>query len=269
MRRRGPLSLDLSDRDRAVLVAVSDHTLLTSGQIERLLFTDRHASAVATRRRCQAVLRRLVDLELLDRLHRRQGGHRAGSAGFTYRLTTRGHRALSHGNRGTRESPTERQVLHLLACAEVSIQVAEAQRAGRLSSVTVTHEPETWRRFTGLHAGLEVLKPDLQLDLTTTDGWELRWFVEVDLATEHLPTVLKKSAQYQRYWQTGTEPHPVFPRVLWSVPDDTRAAAIETAIGRTSSLTNDLFQVATAERTLTALLGTPLNEINNTKGGEP
>lgn len=263
------MSLDLSERDRAVLVAVGDHTLLTSGQIERLLFADRHASEVATRRRCQAVLLRLVDLELLDRLHRRQGGHRAGSAGFTYRLTTRGRRALGHESRGGREQPSERQVLHLLACAEVCVQLAEAERRGLLSSLTVTNEPNTWRRFVGLHAAREVLKPDLLVELTTPDGWELRWFVEVDRATEHLPTVIRKCAQYQRYWQAGIEPHPVFPRVLWSVPDERRAAAIEKAIARTPSLTDDLFQVATTDRTLSVLLGHPINEINNTKGGEP
>lgn len=266
MRRRGPVSLDLSERDQAVLAAVGDHSLLTADQIERLLFTDRHASAVASRRRCQAVLRRLVDLELLDRLHRRQGGHRAGSAGFTYRLTTRGRRVLGHERRGAREQPSERHLLHLLACAEVSVQLAEAQRDGSAAALTVTHEPATWRRFVGQHAAREVLKPDLLVELTTPDGWELRWFVEVDRATEHLPTVVRKCAQYQGYWQAGVEPHPVFPRVLWSVPDERRARAIEQAIARSPNLADDLFRVATAERTLPVLLG---HEIKKTKGGEP
>jgi hypothetical protein len=257
----------LSERDRTLVMAVDDHVLLTAGQIERLLFADRHASAVATRRRCQAVLRRLVDLELLDRLHRRQGGHRAGSEGFTYRVTTRGRRLLGQAGRGGREQPSERQVLHLLACAEISVQAVEAQRRGRVRSLSVTHEPHTWRRFVGPHGSLEVLKPDLLIELTTPDGWELRWFVEVDRATEHLPTVLRKCAQYDRYWRTGSEPHQVFPRVLWSVPDERRAEAIDQAIGRTPSLTADLFRVATTDETLAALKGG--TDINQSKGGEP
>lgn len=255
MRRRGPVVLDLSERDRAVLMAVDTHGLLTSGQLERLLFNDRHASPVATRRRCQAVLRRLSDLGLLERLHRRQGGHRAGSAGFTYRLSTQGRRATGHEGRGARQQPSEHQTLHLLACAEVSVQIREAERLGQIGSLTVTHEPETWRRFVGPHGSIEVIKPDLLAELVTSNGWELRWFIEVDRATEHLPTVIRKCSQYQRYWHTGAEPHPVFPRVLWSVPDQGRADAITKAIARTPSLAADLFRVATADQTLRVLAG--------------
>jgi hypothetical protein len=266
VRLRGPKVLDLSERDRAVLVAVDAHALLTSSQIERLLFTDRHSSVVATRRRCQAVLRRLVDVELIDRLHRRQGGHRAGSTGFTYRLTSKGRRAIGQPGRGARDEPSERQTLHVLACAELSVQLAEAERRDVLASLTITHEPNTWRRFVGPHGGTEILKPDLLIELVTTDGWELRWFVEVDRATEHLPTVIRKCTQYQRYWQSGAEPHPIFPRVLWSVPDERRAAAIDAAIERTGGLTDDLFRVATTEQTVQVLRGNNINETN--EGGE-
>ncbi len=265
MRRRGPLAVDLSERDRALLVAVADHGLLTAGQVERLLFTDRHASPVATRRRCQAVLRRLVQDEFLVRLDRRLGGHRAGSAGFTYRLSTKGRRAIGGDGRGGRLEPSDRQRLHLLACSEVSVGINEAERLGRTRSASVTHEPVTWRRFVGQHGGLEVLKPDLLVELTTLDGWELRWFIEVDRNTEHLPTVLRKCSQYQRYWQSGAEDHPVFPRVLWSVPDAQRRRSIESAVARTAGLSGDLFRVVTGEATTEALIR---NEINNNEGGE-
>lgn len=256
MRRRGPRIIDLSARDRAVLEAVDEHRLLTSGQIERLLFSGQHASAVATRRRCQAVLGRLVDDQLLGRLDRRQGGHRAGSSGFIYRLTTRGHRALGHLGRRTRWQPSDRQVLHVLAAAEISVGLHEAQRSGDLRHLHVVHEPATWRRFTGLHGAAEVLKPDLLVELVTTDAWQLRWFVEVDRATEHLPTVVGKCRQYQRYWHSGDKTpadRDLFPRVLWSVPDERRAVAIAGAIRRSRDLHADLFAVTTAENTVAVL----------------
>ena len=258
-RRRGPVVVDISERDRAVLTAVDQHGVLTAGQLERVLFAGRHASTVATRRRCQAVLRRLVDAELLDRMDRRVGGHRAGSSGFIYRLTTRGHRVLGDSIRGGRWEPSERHLLHLLATAEVSVQLAAAARQGDAASLSVTHEPQTWRRFVGPHQSVETLKPDLLVEIQTR-AWELRWFVEVDRATEHLPTVVKKCVQYQRYWQSGQEDHPVFPRVLWSVPDERRATAIEGAIEGTRSLEADLFRVATSDQTLAVLLGKPSNE---------
>ena len=266
MRGRGPERLDLSERDRAVLTALSDHRLLTAGQVERLFFSGNHISPVATRRRCQAVLHRLADQQFLERLHRRQGGHRAGSTGFTYRLTTRGQRAIGIDRRGNRYEPSDHWTAHTLACAEVSVRLRDAERVTELRSMTITHEPETWRRYVGHHGGIEILKPDLLVELVTLGGWQLRWFVEVDRATEHLPTVIRKCHQYQAYWRSGREDHPVFPRVLWSVPDEARASSIQAAIGRTPSLEPELFRTATTEQTVSVLL---TNNINELKGGEP
>lgn len=262
MRRRGPARLVLSERDQTVLAAVGEHRLLSSGQIERLLFEGHHVSALATRRRCQAVLRRLVDAELLDRLQRRVGGQaRGGSTSFVYFLTTRGRRAVGLAGRGGRFEPSERFAAHTLACAEVSVGLQQALRRGELRSLVVTHEPDTWRRFMGRHGQPEVLRPDLLVELTTPEGWQLRWWVECDLASEAPSTVRRMCQRYQRYWRSGTEAHPVFPRVLWSVPDAKRAEAIERVITSTAELAPELFQVATAAETAEALLsGDRINE---------
>lgn len=271
MRRRGPVRLDLSDRDRAVLGEVGRYRLLTSGQIERLLFAGHHASPVATRRRCQAVLHRLADGELLDRLDRRQGGHRAGSTGFTYRLTSRGRRAIGEEGRGGRREPTDRFIGHTLACAEAAVRLHEAERAGSLRSLAVTSEPDTWRGFVGRHGQREILKPDLLVEVVTATRMELRWFVEVDRATEHLPTVLRKCQQYQAYWRSGAEPHPVFPRVLWSVPDQRRAERITRLIDGSTGFQPGLFVVATDQATTAVLIGREpaINQNTESKGGEP
>ena len=117
---------------------------------------------------------------------------------------------------------------------------------------------------------METLRPDLLVELTTTDGWELRWFIEVDRGTEHLPTVVRKCQAYERYWRSGREAdhHEVFPRVLWSVPDQKRADAISGAIGRTRNLTVDLFRLTTATETVKTMTDST-NDMNNTKGGQP
>ena len=130
--------------------------------------------------------------DLMAADNRRQGGHRAGSSGFTYRLSSQGRRVLGQAGRGARWEPSERWTLHTLACSELSVRLREAERTSEVKAVSVTHEPDNWRRFVGRHGALEHLKPDLLVEVTTVDAWELRWFVEVDRGTEHLPTILRK-----------------------------------------------------------------------------
>lgn len=264
VRRRGPLTPELSERDLGILGAVGTYRLLSAGQIERLFFAD-HATPVAARRRCQAVLARLSSLSLLDRLQRRQGGWKAGSAGFVYRLTSQGQRVIGQGRRGARWEPSERWQHHTLDCAEIAVRLREAERAGQVKQLTVVSEPDNWRRFLGTSGAAEHLKPDLLVELTTPDEWELRWFVEIDRGTEHLPTVVRKCLQYVAYWQSGAEPHPIFPRVLWSVPDDRRADAVTAAIRGSQRLLAELFEVATTEQTIRALTRPPDQA---TKGGD-
>jgi len=254
-RSRGPRNLDLSGRDLAILTSIGRYRLLSAGQIERLHFTGHHVSQMSARRRCQAVLRRLARAELLDRLERRAGGVRAGSTGFIYRLTTRGRRAIGDRGRGTRRQPHERWTDHTLDCAEIAVRLQATQVAGLVTAMTITPEPATWRRFIAPRNQVEVLKPDLLVEVITTTRLELRWFVEVDRATEHLPVILRKCQQYESYWRSGSEAHPVFPRVLWSVPDESRALAITGLIEQNRGLTPALFVVATTEQTTSLLLG--------------
>ena len=68
-------------------------------------------------------------------------------------------------------------------------------------------EPASWRRFTGLGGARLTLKPDLYAETASTSGSDLvhAWFIEVDLGTEGIPTLLKKCRDYEAYRRTGIE----------------------------------------------------------------
>ena len=146
----------------------------------------------------------------------------------------------------------------MLEGVEVHVDLLVAQRAGVICELRVTHEPTTWRRFAA-SSGVQTLKPDLLVELVNREGWELRWFVEVDRATEHLPAVIRKCLAYQGYWRSGAETrvHDVFPRVLWSVPDERRRQAIEGALGRSQQIDGDLFVVGTADSSVERIIESP------------
>jgi hypothetical protein len=260
----------LSERDVDVVSFVAAAGLATARQLERLAFlpTDL-GSATTASRRARRSLQRLTDAGYLNRLERRIGGVRAGSAGFVYQVGARGLRAIGQRGRGRHWEPSSRFVDHTLATVELHVQLVEAERAGRIAELRVTHEPATWRRFTGRRGTIEVLKPDLLVEFDTPDGWSLRWFVEVDRGSEHLPTVIGKCHTYQLYWQSGVEAaqDELFPRVLWSVPDETRAGRIRAAIDHERSLTDDLFRLATDAATLDQLIDN--DQPQEQEGGEP
>lgn len=266
MRRRsvGPLS----ERDHQILGFVSQVGVAGARQIEQLAFpagTDSETSALSAARRARRVLQRLHDDGYLLRLERRCGGARAGSAGWLYQVGTRGRRALGQTGRGRTWQPGSRYLDHALATGQIHVDLVSAEREEWISALKVTHEPSTCRRFSTA-SGLVTLKPDLLVELTTRDGWELRWWVEIDRSTEHLPTVLAKCQRYEQYWRTGREAahHEVFPRVAWSVPDPPRADAIARAISGARTLSDELFAVATTEQTLDLLITS-----NQPEGGHP
>lgn len=263
-----PVRQDISERDRQIVGFVGAAGIASTRQIERLAFpAGEHGSALSAARRTRRVLSRLTEQGYLSRLDRRLGGVRAGSSSYLYQVGPAGKRLLDRSGRARNWAPSERFIDHCLAGAEIHVALVEAQRSRRLQGLVVDHEPVTWRRFTGHGGQIETLKPDLQIGLETPDGWRLRWFVEVDRASEHLPTVLAKCRLYQRYWFSGAEKaiDEVFPRVLWSVPHEPRREQLQAAIDRSRQLTGDLFRVATSQQTLATLMAT---DIPTTKGGE-
>ena len=215
----------LSDRDREILEYVGLLRLLHARQIQTLLFPDeRHASPATAARCCCRVLERLTRDQLLVRLERRVGGVRAGSASFIYTLGSVGQRAVDLGGPRRRlAEPSMRFVDHTLAIADFFVQLIIHARSGSCELLEWQSEPRSWRDVTTL-GGRIVLRPDFYVVLEIGD-YELRWFIEIDRGSEHLPAITRKCRLYHSYYKGGQEQrlHRVSPRVLWVTPDERRA----------------------------------------------
>jgi hypothetical protein len=258
MSARGLTSLRerLSERDMAIIRQVAALRLMSARQIEAIHFpVSQHDNELAATRARQRVLMRLCRERLLSSLDRRVGGVRAGSAGLVLALGPVGQRILTSSNRRRRPyEPGLHFFEHTLAASQLVVDVMAAARAGSLELLSLEAEPVCWRQVSGLH-GRRWLRPDVFLVLGVND-YELRWFCEVDLATESIPTVLGKCRLYGAYRQTGREQANsggVFPRVCWITPDETRAERLREAIALDRRLPAQLFVVTTSEQALATL----------------
>jgi Replication-relaxation len=246
----------LSTRDMAIIGQVAELRLMSARQIQAVHFPDaaHHNEQAATRAR-QRVLMRLTRERLLSRLERRIGGVRAGSAGMVLALGPIGQRILDgSGPRRRFYEPTLRFFDHTLAVAQLVVDLSVAARDGLLDLLACQAEPQCWREFGGM-GGRRVLRPDAFVVLGV-GVYELRWFVEVDRASESLPVIVRKCRLYADYYQSGREQAAhggVFPRVAWVTPDERRAVALRRAIGRDRSLPARLFVVTTSAQAVALL----------------
>lgn len=252
----------LSSRDVAIVRQVAELRLMSARQIGAVHFPcGEHASEAAAIRARQRVLARLVRERLLRALVRRIGGIRAGSAGLVFTLGPVGQRALAlDGARRRAYEPGQRFFDHSLAVSQLVVDLTLAARAGDCELLDVEPEPRCWRDFTRAGAR-QVLRPDLFVSLGVGD-YELRWFCEVDRATESLPTIQKKCRLYADYYQSGAEQaeHGVYPRVCWVVPDEARAERVRGAIGRDRRLPEGLFRVTASDEAVDILTGLGLDK---------
>lgn len=214
----------LSDRDKAILADVARVRVLTGGQVDRLHFAElTGAHRDRTRRR---VLERLVSVGLLATLERRIGGVRAGSAGLVFTLGLAGQRILKlEAIKRTRQpgAPTNRFLAHNLAIAELYVSLREAERAQWLTLNSFHAEPACWWR----DSEGEWIKPDAYAVVSCGDV-EDSWAIEVDQATESLPTLRRKLMVYLNL-VANEERGPrggLLPRVLLSVVDQRRLTAV-------------------------------------------
>ena len=237
----------LSERDWAVIEVVNRLRLVRGDQIERLFFanlTDR--SRVVTRGR---VLRRLVAWQVFDVLPRRVGGSPRGSSGSVYALGLVGQRLLAErqlmGGRTPRVRhagvPTDRTVRHTLAVSELYIGLVEWTRAVGAEVAAFEAEPACWWP-NGLGG---YLKPDAYV-LLALGRVRDHWWVEVDLATESLPTLKRKFLTYLDYVARGQlGPSDVIPRVLVTVPSEQRYIGVRELLIRLPDPADQLFGVIT------------------------
>ncbi|ROP38965.1 replication-relaxation family protein [Saccharothrix texasensis] len=242
------LRAQLDTRALAVLDTLYRFRLLTTAQVQRLyLVSGVPGSRI---RRTQYLMKRLQTLALVVRLSRVIGGVRAGSSGFVYGLSALGQAVLdvsgpAGGRRRRVWETTPYFQDHMLMVAELYVGLREAERQGQAMLLTFTSEPGCWRHFTGSGGELVVLKPDAYVRVGF-QAVERRVFIEVDLATESLPTIVRKSARYVAYWRSGVEQQRagVFPQVVWLVPDQHRLQNIQRALGSLAVEASGLFEVA-------------------------
>ena len=249
---------NLSDRDWFILHSLTMHPFLTTLHIQRLHFAD-HASTSTGRRVCRRVLSRLAALRAIEHLERRIGGVRAGSASFVWRLGPIGDRLMRHDDdrpRLRRKEPSLRHLDHCLAVAETHIRLLEAGRNSAPELLRLQTEPTCWRPFATLGGGRAILKPDLYA-VTATGDFEDFWFIEVDRATESVPTLLRKCMQYEEYRRSGIEQRDrgLFPLVLWLLPDKRRQESFAAGLHKASSLDRSLFHLATFNNLISEVTG--------------
>jgi hypothetical protein len=257
-----PGKVALPARGRAVLGVLLTWHWLTTRQIQRLVFDDAHRSSLANTRAAHRTISRLYERGLIDRLNRRIGGTRSGSAAFIWRPTPAGARVFDpFGERRARRSRTPglQHLAHALDVAEVAVRLYERARQEPSIEVTaVETEPACWRRYTTAGGRAAWLKPDLRLTLRVP-ARELHWFIELDRATEHRPTLQRKIGLYLAAWCDGGEETRagVFPRVAWIVPHEQRADEVTQLFTRTPGLPEGLFAVTTPSSAIDALIEPP------------
>jgi len=259
-RRLITLAARLADRDRQVLDSLARVRLATTRQLERLHFIEAEPSANA--RSARRTLAKLERAGVVNRLERRVGGVRAGSAGMMWALGAVGQRLVaSTGPAGGRQprrpwTPSAAFVSHRLGITELYVELVEAARRGDTELVRFEAEPDCWRPYIGAHGGRVMLKPDAFI-VTAQGEWEDRWFVEVDCGTESPAVITRKARAYLAYWRSGREQAKsgVFPLVLFVVPGEPRRDVLAATLKKLSEDDRRLFRAALQDEALGVLTG--------------
>ena len=249
----------MPDRDHQVLELIARHRFLTTHQVQHFVFNNLGTEESAART-TRHVLQRLTRTALIRSLAQRIGGVRAGSSARVWQLAPAGARLLrDDGTVYRTHEPSTRFLAHCLAIADVHLGLRALQHLPTVETVHVQLEPDCWRRFTGVGGEPRWLQPDLAATIQTAD-FDDRWFIEADLGTEALPTLLKKCGQYESYRATGIEQeeHGAFPLVLWLFSKPERADALAQAVRRSPRFTPQLYRFATAE-TFSEVITEPLS----------
>lgn len=225
------IAASLSSRDQAILFDLGRVRVLSGAQLTRLHFaTLAPESRERTRRR---VLARLTEHQLVATLVRTIGGARAGSAGHVYSLGIAAQRVLpllgdeacidgSPGRTRAPATPGSLFLAHALSVSTLYVAIREHERASDLRLTHFAAESAAW--WPDGRGG--VIKPDAFICVRRGDVEDC-WWIEVDRATESIPTLKRKLATYADFARTGQlGPDDVVPRVLVTVPHDRRLASV-------------------------------------------
>jgi len=245
------LAEELPERRWRLLRAVSALRLVTGGQLRRRFYADGGASAARLARLDLAALHRAG---IVHRLERRIGGVRAGSTGFVYAVGPVGRRLLElDAGEGlayarSRYEPSVGFVRHALAVSELYVGLHE-HLTDRLTgehdaALDFRVERAAGRCYLDAVGTPATLKPDAEVRLRRA-GFEDRWWIEVDRATERRSTVQRKCAAYAAYFHTGREQQRtgMFPLTAWLTTTETRAAVLREVVTTFDRRDRRLFRV--------------------------
>lgn len=255
-RQLAEIADQLSPRDWAILRSVADNRFLTTAHVQALHFSA-HATPPSASRSCRRVLERLGEKRLVATLRRRIGGVRAGSSSYVWKIGPAGARLLAarrgHPLRRYQE-PAERFLRHALAIADTDVALVSAHRQGIVELLSVELEPACWRPFFAAGGNRAVLQPDLAVT-TGAGDYEDAWFIEVDLGSEHIPTLVRKCQQYETYRRTGSEQQRfgAFPLVIWLLSSAERVDRFDAALRAARSVDRALYTLTTPDGLLSAI----------------
>jgi hypothetical protein len=246
----------LSDLDQSVLTFLACHRLATSRHLVRRFWTSTPEDEPAAARAARRALKRLSDWRVIAPLpNRARGGVRGGSDTLVYAVGPAGVKLLARRGLRLRRfgTPSDRFIRHTLAATGLVVDLHVADASGVLELIEVQQEPTSHRAFLGPF-GRQWVKPDLFVRIGA-GALEDRWFIEVDLATEHAGTLRAKCVRYLAHLHSGEEQrtHGTYPRVLWAVPDDHRAEQITAVLGRPPESTHGLFSICRFDEIATFL----------------
>jgi hypothetical protein len=244
------IASSLTDRDMAVLTFVAESRLATSKQLICRFWTPDPASEPASARAGRRALKRLADWRIIDALPGRAiGGVRGGSDTLIYRVGAAGRKLLVRRGVELRRlpAPSERFIRHTLAITNVVVDLHVADQQGVLELIEVQMEPVCWRAFLGAGMARTILKPDafVRIGVAVGSALEDRWWIEVDLGSEHVATLAAKARRYLAHDAEGSEQreHGIYPRVLWAVRDDNRSGQIATVLRGLPASSDGMFAI--------------------------
>ncbi|MDQ3150666.1 MAG: replication-relaxation family protein [Actinomycetota bacterium] len=249
------LAEQLTEREWQIIDTVNRLRLATGRQLERLHFTElsgKSRSVVRSR-----VLKRLVGWQVLAPLPRRVGGGLRGSGQLAYALDTAGERLLLLRRNLRKDDerirrpgqPGERFVKHTLAVSELYVSLVERSRLDGYRVDEFLAEPAAW----WLNGVGGWMKPDAYVALSIADVTD-HWWIEVDLATEAVPTLRGKFLAYIDFVGRGQlGPSDIVPRVLVTVPTEYRHQTMTHVVAGLPSPADQLLSVALHEAAVEAL----------------
>jgi Replication-relaxation len=236
---------------------VADCRLATGKQLTLRFWLAERDQDPARSRAARRTLKRLRDWRVLGTLPgRARGGVRGGSATLIYHVGGAGTKllALRRAHQRRLGTPGERFIGHTLAATELAVRLHAAHTRGELELLGIQHEPQSWRFFTGAMGARRLIRPDLFVRIGA-GRHEDRWFVEIDQGTEHPGTIASKSDRYLAHLRSGSEQyeHSVYPRVLWTVPDQHRARQLGAMLDRQPDELQALFSICVADEAVAFL----------------